>query len=421
MADLDLRDRLRKMGVQVGAAHLKPRPSRRGPAIEEVIRGEFIDSDHGPCFLAEERYPLEYLQGRVPLSSALNQTSETIVCLARDERLAAFDAGSAVFVDIETSGLAGGTGTYAFLVGVGYFADEGFHLRQFFMRDPAEERAMLAALGPFLERFAAVVSFNGKAFDLPLLQTRFIYHRWRLPLVNLPHLDLLHSARRLWKERLASCGLSSLEEHILDLRRAQADVPSWLVPRLYFDYLRSGDARPLAGVFYHNGQDILSLVALVGHMVQVFDHPFSRVGRQGADLYALGKLYEEAGLVDRAQRAYQGALASPLPPAIREAALYRLSFLYKRQGSWGKATRIWHSLIGNAQLYPYVELAKYYEHRVRNYGRAEELVLAAIDLVQSPRFPHPLGRKRTILAELEHRLERLRRKGRKRGQHGLFT
>ena len=319
----------------------------------------------------------------------------------------------AAFLDTETTGLARGTGTYVFMVGIGYFTDAAFHVAQFFMRGLEEERAMLQALAGFLDRFRAVVSFNGRAFDLPLLRTRFTLARMVPRLTDLPHFDLLFPARRLWRARLDSCALSALEAKILGVYRDSSDVPSWQIPALYADYLRTGDGREMAGVFYHNQQDVLSLVTLAGYMCQLFTDPWTDPPVCAADLYSLGRIYESLSLLEGAERAYRAALKGSLPQELCDHALRHLSFLLKRQERREEATELWWRAVADErQLYPYVELAKHYEWQVKDLARAAEVTRRALDRLDAA---PPGPQRRRVQAELRHRLARLERKMKRAG------
>jgi tetratricopeptide (TPR) repeat protein len=295
-----------------------------------------------------------------------------------------------------------------FMVGLGYFEAGAFHVAQFFMRGLEEEAAMLQTLAGTLGRFAGLVSFNGRSFDLPLLQTRFTLARMAPALGELPHFDLLFPARRLWRARLASCALSALETEILGVRRSYADVPSWQIPAMYADYLRYGDAQEMVRVFYHNQQDVLSMVALASHMCQLFTDPWGTPAPCAADLYSLGRLYESLSLAGEAERAYRGAIEEPASHTVHDHAMRHLSFLLKRQEQWEEAARLWWRVVADGrQLYPYVELAKYYEWQMKDYARALAVTCQALDRLRALR---PGPRRRRIQGELEHRQSRLERK-----------
>jgi uncharacterized protein len=405
----NLHDRLRRLGLVRGAEQVRQRPRRRRQPIEKLIAGEVVDTDSGSFFRYRETYPLDHLHGQEPLSRLLSHAPHGLALLGRDDRLAAVDLARIAFVDTETTGLAGGTGTYAFLVGVGTFGEEGFVLHQFFMRDFGEEPAQLRALGRLLDDMEAVVSFNGKSFDLPLLETRFIMTRQRLRLVDAPHLDLLPAARRLWKYRLASCALSSLEDAVLGVQRTQADVPGWLIPGLYADYARSGDAREMPRIFYHNAQDILSLVTLAARMCDLLDagRPL-RSDLPGEDLYGLGRLLNDIGEVDRAEAAYARAARSSQVLEVREWAMRDLAFLLKRGERRLEALTWWEELARSAKaVYACEELAKHYEWQDGDLHQALGWTREALALVTQ--WP-PGSKRRATLGALEHRMFRLERK-----------
>jgi len=408
----DLREQLRRLGVQQGVVAIKSPPvRRRGPAIEELVAGELACTEHGPCFVSETVYPLDHCHGTLPLAALLNHHPQTVALLERNDVAGGVDLRRAAFIDTETTGLAGGTGTYAFLVGIGYYTEDAFHVRQYFMRDVVEELAMLYLLGETFSGFRAVVSFNGRAFDLPLLATRFTLARLAPPLAGVPHLDLLFPARRLWRQRLPSCALSSLEANVLGVTREDADVPGWLIPSLYFDYLRTGDAQPMKRVFYHNVQDILSLVTLTARLCAALADPLNEEsGLSGSDFHSLGRWYEGLNMPYRAEEAYRTALAHPLSADVRDAARRNLSLLLKRQGRLDEAAAVWRELIEeghNHKTWACVELAKYHEWSLQDYLAAAQVTRLAIDFLQSTVTGFQVQAE---LHELHHRLARLERK-----------
>lgn len=407
---MDLKSQLEALGMRKGAEHItSARARRRGPGIEELVAGELIENASGVCYVAHAKHRPDHQHGLAPLAQFLTLSPDTLARLARDDALATVDPRKAVFVDTETTGLAGGAGTYAFMIGIGYFADEEFVVEQFFMRDYGEEPAQLAALAERLGQFEAVVSFNGKAFDLPLIQTRLTLSRIPSALAGAPHLDLLFPSRRLWKEMLPSCALSSLETDVLQVTRTGEDVPGYLIPALYFDYLRNGDARPMAGVFYHNVQDILSLVTLSVRLCHALENPLD-AGIDPMEKLGLARMYEDAGLIDESAQVYQAALGGALAPAHEWAALRRLSLMLKRAGRRDEAADIWRIMLddeGNRDLFAFVELAKHHEWHVIDLSEAAAITAHALALVE--RWYGYWQRDKAI-DELQHRLNRLQRK-----------
>jgi uncharacterized protein YprB with RNaseH-like and TPR domain len=402
-----LSERLKLLGVQLGARDLPPPRPRDPYSIEQVVPGRLQETPYGTAFVVERTYPPEHPHGKAGLGPP-TASLRAIAAWAGDGRIADLDSGAFAFLDTETTGLAGGTGTYTFLVGVGRFTAEGFHLAQFFMRDPAEEPAQLAALTGFCQPCGGLVTFNGKAFDAPLLNARYVTNGETFPLGSAAHLDLLPLARRLWRDRLPSRALGYLETAILGVARTGEDVPGWLIPSLYFDYLRSGDARPLKSVFYHNALDVLSLAALLSHVAQLLDDPLHAAVEHGLDLIALGKLFEEMEQVEIAIQLYERGLERELPEEAYWEATQRLSFVHKRRDNLAAAVERWREAADGGQIYAYVELAKFYEHRLRDYGAAAQWTQAALERVNAPGFPRQA--RREWLADLEHRLARLRRK-----------
>jgi uncharacterized protein YprB with RNaseH-like and TPR domain len=402
-----LSDKLKSLGVQVGARDLPPPKPRRAHAIESVVPGRLHATAFGDAFIIEETYPPEYRHGNAALQ--ITASLRTIADWAREERIAAGAMNGMVFLDTETTGLAGGTGTFAFLVGIGRYEDSAFHLTQFFLRDPLEEPAMLAALTELLQPLGTLVTFNGKAFDIPLLNARYIANRSDTPFARVPHLDLLPLARRLWRERLESRALKSLETHILGAERTDEDIPGFLIPQMYFDYLQTGDARPLKRVLYHNAMDVVAMAALLSHVAQLLADPAAFAVEHGLDLVSIGKLFEDLGRLDDAARIYARGLELDLPEESFRQTTRRLAVVHRRRGEMSAALKLWRDAAGNRQIYAHVELAKYYEHRMRDYTEAAQWTRAALAIVHES----SADARREWLAELEHRLKRLEAKQKK--------
>jgi len=387
--------------------------SRRSPhTVERVLPGEHVSTPFGDCFVVEHQYPPGHPHGIYRLDEALEVDPQAFSLMSRDLAGGGFDLAESVCIDLETTGLAGGTGTYAFMVGIGHFQGLRFVVRQFFMKDYDVEEALLHALAEALEPFRGGVTFNGKVFDVPLLETRFQMARRPFPLRGLPHLDLLFPARRLWKARLESCALSYLEREILGVER-EADVPGWAIPGIYFDYLRTGDARPLVPVFEHNRQDLLSLVTLAIRLARQYADPLHPDVRDCRDLCALAATCEGLGMHERAALCYERAVDVAPLAEMRGRAMLRLGSLYKRMQLREEAVELWKKLAEGGHSYTlaaYVEMAKHFEHVARDYYEAERLARRALAILELRAAAGNSWLVEQQREELEHRLARLRRK-----------
>jgi uncharacterized protein YprB with RNaseH-like and TPR domain len=374
-----------------------PRTARE--PIEGVVGGEVVDTGAGALLVIRHEYPMDHRHGHVPLAGVLDAPLELLARLARLDGPTP-DPARLLFLDTETTGLAGGTGTYAFLVGAGWLENERFVVTQYFMRDLDEEPALLAALAPVLERASALVTFNGGGFDLPLLETRFVLARRRWP-GTLPHFDLLRPARRVWTACFEDCRLATLERSVLGLAR-ESDVAGSLIPALYFDWLRLRRAAPLARVFAHNRDDVLSLAALLGWFAHALGEAPSI---SSADWAGLGRLWEAID-IDRALACYRTALERGLNGEHAHFVRLRLAWWEKRAARWDAACALWETAArhGAFDPRPWEELAKFHEHRRRDLAAAHSIVTAAIDLARAA------GVASRILDAFGHRLGRIERR-----------
>lgn len=374
-----------------------PRPRAR---VEELINGSRVENERGEFFRVETDVHLDSFHGDVSLSRFRTVSPTSAAILSGEPGLSDFALDQAVFLDTETTGLAGGTGTAAFLVGLGWVDGDRFRVEQLFMRDYHEEAAMLRGMAERLARFRNVVTFNGRLFDMPLLEARCRLSRERFPLEAAPHLDLLHPARRLWKARLESCRLQVLERRLLGLAR-RGDVAGEEIPRLYFDYVRGRDARALAGVFEHNRLDIVSLAALAVHACgwveeSRAEHPL--------DIVSLARVLERAALGARSQAEYRRALDGGNATA-RLGALVALASCAKRSGDHDGALRLWELAAAEGDGRALREVAMHHEHRRRDYGAA----LAVVERCLGNRCGALPGDPR-VAADLARRRDRLLRK-----------
>lgn len=384
---------LREKLEQIYQRHQQP-VEKKKPAllkyfpIENLVEGEYRATPFGECFVVEESYPLSYHHGSFCLGSLVDLEFKSLKRLMGEVSEVEVNPHNCLFIDTETSGLAMGTGTYVFLIGAGFFSDEAFHLNQFFIREYSEEPAMLYLISSLLERFDWVVSFNGRRFDVPLLRTRFILNQIDCCIDSLGHLDLLFPSRRLWRIRMENCRLVTLERKLFEVIRT-GDVPSEDIPQLYFEFLKTGDARLISPVFYHNAQDILSLLALFGRIAVSMEQPFQSGINWGEDFFSLGKVHQNLGDISRAAECYQEALKKQMPAVLNRQVKRELSLVNKKEGIWEQAIEQWQRLIAEAEEFepfPYEELAKYWEHRCRDYQKAIEIVEQALQELEKNKY-----------------------------------
>lgn len=337
---------------------------------------------------------------------------------ASHARAALEDPEKWLFLDTETTGLAGGTGTYAFLVGLAWWDAGGLQVEQLFLRDFSEEHSLLHELAARLAERPVLVTFNGKSFDWPLLENRFTMTRaMKVPHLA-AHLDLLHPARALWKLRLGSVRLVELERHVLDAERLGwhrgDDVASALIPQFYFDYLRGGTADPLAGVVKHNQMDLRGLAALFGKINSLFDERQTLAMEESLDLFGLSKFLQRRGEGEWAHSACLKALNAGLPAEFRPRATRELALMAKRRGDGDAAAALWHELAGNPAdgIEACEQLAIHYERKAKDFEQALEfaqLALAKLQRQLTPsRDPYAWERRRRLEEKLMCRMERLR-------------
>jgi uncharacterized protein YprB with RNaseH-like and TPR domain len=317
----------------------------------------------------------------------LSQSRDT--ALSRKTRAALENPEKWLFLDTETTGLAGGTGTYAFLVGLAWWDGGGFQVEQLFLRDFSEEHSLLYELATRLAERPVLVTFNGKSFDWPLLENRFTMTRAICIPQLAAHLDLLHPARALWRLRLGSVRLVELERHVLDAARLgwhrEDDIASALIPQCYFDYLRGAPAQPLAGVVRHNQMDLRGLAALVGKISSLLENAGAGFPTlESLDLFSLSKFLHHRGKKDWAHSACSQALELGLPEEIRPQATRELAQMARQRGEADRAAALWLELVSHPQdgVLACEQLAIHYERRERNAARALEFVERALQKLQ---------------------------------------
>src|SRR5579871_1813120 len=365
-------------------ARARSAPPQPGRFIEELLTGEVVRTPQGEHFETEKLWERHRRHGSVDISDLAELPPDLLDPLS-DGSIPRAHPTRWAFLDTETTGLAGGTGTYAFLIGVGSIEPAGFRLRQFFMRDYGEEPSLLQRLSEHLSQFDVLITYNGKTYDQPLLETRFRMARARHPFDRLEHLDLLHGARRLWKLRLESCRLVELENRILGVER-QGDLPGEMIPYYYFDFLRTQQAFRLVPIFHHNAIDILSLACLTAIVPFAFRAPEEHAFRHGADVIGLARWVLQAGRQEEALRLLRRAVDLGLPDDLLFRTLWDIGTLEKRMGRTDAALAQFTELAVCRNAFrarALRELAIHYEHRERNYAMALEMTHTALGIEDS--------------------------------------
>ncbi len=370
--------------------------------IDEFMSGEVVQTPHGEHFETEKLYARHRRHGSMDIS-VLAELPDDLLDSLSEGTVPRCSPTKWAFLDTETTGLATGSGTYAFLVGVGRITADGFRVRQFFMRDFGEEASLMHALDEHLAQFDVLITYNGKTYDQPLLETRFRMMRRKPPFERLAHLDLLFGARRLWKLRLESCRLVELENQVLGVER-EGDLPGEMIPYVYFEYLRSRQAVRLVPIFHHNAIDILTLACLTGIVPLAFRSPEEAPLHHGADWVGLARWLLKAERHEEALSLLRRAVERGLSDDLLFHTLWEIAMIEKRLGREAAALAAFTELASTRNLRRVAalqELAKYYEHRERNYAMALEFTRSALQFEDSEPLRHRAAR-------LKQRLERPR-------------
>ncbi len=403
--------------------------------ISEVLGGAWRAGNDGRCFVVDRRWQPSALHGRERISALADRLDRA----AGEAPL--FAPGSSarppfIFFDLETTGLSGGAGTLAFLVGCGWFDRDGsFITRQFLLARHADERVLLEAVAGELARAGALVSFNGKSFDAPLLEGRYLFHRIAWNGRDMPHVDVIHSARRFWKPRDRSapgmresrpiaapafntgragegCSLQTLERQIIGARR-HGDVPGFEIPGRYFQFVRSGDPGPLEPVLEHNRLDLLTLAALTARLLNLARSGPDAIA-DAREALALGHVYARGGHDERARASFRRALDRCRSPRgaydpVRVDGLRALAFACRRARRHDEAATAWRELADMrgcpaAMVREATQaLAIHHEHRVRDLPLARRFALGSLAALRDE--PRP-----SLAQAVQHRLARLERK-----------
>ncbi len=372
-------------GLRLELQKIREQQTRR---LAEEVDGYWADEDSGRTLVIDRWVPLQQQHAGVELEKYLSIDPESFSLLFGDTDLLHFNPAETLFFDTETTGLSGGAGTYVFLVGLGYFDDSRFLIRQFLMPTLGAEHAHLSALGRLVARrgFEQLVTFNGRSFDLPVLTNRYILNRLPCPFTGLKHLDFLHPGRLLWRRQVGNCSLQGLEQSVLGFYR-QADIPSRLIPGIFLTLARSGQTSGLRSVLRHNRTDLLSMLSLCCSACRILGQP----GQQShIDSMSLARFYRIRGRRDLAIEWLRSALSElPEDSSDRLDAQSQLAELLRRSHCESEALPLYLNLIQSwpdPPLSIFEGAAKILEHSKRDFDSALEIVEQAQRLYPNPTF-----------------------------------
>jgi len=390
----DARDRLNRVRKFI-LSDQNPRKKKSYPSryskMADAMGGTLVETPSGVFCLVTRQYPHGHSFGETVLEPVDLSVRVPLTSFAAEEREEQAALGDLVFFDLETTGL-GGAGAVAFLAGCGSLTPEGFEVRQYLLPDYGDETAVLEYLLEELTDKRTIVSYNGAAFDLNLLRDRMIINRVAREVPSAGHIDLLHSTRRLFKRRLGDCSLTNVEREIFGFHRDD-DIPGYLIPSVYFDWLGSEDLTAMESVLEHNRLDILALFFLLRKVAAVFETEGSELDHI-QDIYSLSRVYGRRRRLNKVTDMYERLDAEALGPLDEDIRWYH-SMAFKRSGNWEQAISLWQNLSQSESregFWANIELAKYYEHRAKDFSRAESFARRARQIC-------PYGARQRTLVE----------------------
>ncbi len=405
-----LLDQLKSLGVELGVEK-KEFKQREKLDLPAILGGEWLETPYGRTLHIQQNLELGAIQGKIPLQcTKIASNVLELFNISHVLEESTISPTQICFFDTETSSLNIGSGAFVFLSGFSHFTEDGrLRVDQFFLPHPSEEKAFIYAVQEFLTHYSILSSYNGKSFDVPMLRSRFILNDMEDDGLEKTHLDLLFLARNLWKRRLASCRLVEIEESILHFSRSGQDVPGWLVPIIYQDYLREGKAEALKDVLYHNAQDVISLAALFNVVHAMLNGEREIYSIEEADDFAsLGYLYEKLRRFDLSS-SYFGAYFAEKGDSATPEVMYDYAWMQRRKENWSEAVKYWHLAAEKDHLPSMVELAKYYEHQTKDVQQALQWLEKIKD--------HDPKAQELVKDDLQKRTLRLERKGKKNDEN----
>ena len=401
----NLRSRLKSMGLIISPSEMDIKQKIQPLSLDTFFDGTWHKNKVGKVFIMKNTVPFDNNQGDIRFNNyfSIDPIFELSGIIPGNN----IRISDIVFLDIETTSLSIGAGSFAFLIGLCFFSQKNVTSDLLFIEKPSNESALLALLDEKLSPFSVICTYNGKSFDMPLLKNRYIMHKMKFSSLSKNHLDLLYLTRKIWKMRLRTCKLSEIEKKILKFNRSGDDIPGWLIPQIYFDYLDQRSPSLLKGVFYHNRMDVLSLAALFQYINLFILNKGNMDNAEGKDLASIARIYQQQDKLELSSAYYKSGIKKGFSS---ESAAYihrNFGIVNKKLGKWEEAIIQWKHAVEFGDYISSLELAKYFEHRARSYAQALDWTNQALKIINDESSK---GSKTKIRYKLEHRKRRLIRK-----------
>ena len=400
---MDIKDKLKYYSSE--AKERQPEKEKHLEEIAQKLQGYIIESQTLPVIKIEKTIPYQYID---PRAARQVNSSVHLPLLTKKKFPDPINIDNILVFDLETTGLAGGTGTYPFLIGFGLFEKSDFRICQYFLPDFGREINAYLDIKTLSSKSNILLTYNGKSFDYPLIRNRFILNRIDNPFENYAHLDLLHPSRRLWRSSLPSCSLENVEKHIFYFSRWK-DIDGSMIPNAYFTYVQTGDLSEIKRIIDHNQQDIISLCRLLFHM-HYLENTKDTTSSSEIEIVSMFNLAVKTSDVARIAPMIKSFTQNETNLPIKSLKNY--SLLLKRQKEWDKALQIWQSFIekGEEILFSCEEIAKYYEHRHINLEKAIDYTNRAVEFINIVDEVSGDNRLLEFRAKFDRRLIRLHAK-----------
>ena len=401
----NLLSKLKSLGMIIPPSEIKNNQKAQVFPLNAFYDGTWHTNNAGKVFIMKKTIPFGTSHGIINFSKKFSV--DPILDLSFNIPRNGIQLGDIIFLDVETTSLSIGAGSFAFLVGLCYFSPKGITTNLLFIEKPNDEGTLLTFLDEKLSQYSIISTYNGKSFDVPLLKNRYIMHRLQFASLSKHHIDLLYFTRKIWKMRLKTCRLSEIEREILKFTRSDDEIPGWLIPQIYFDYLNQQSPHTLQGVFYHNKMDVITLAALFQYINQLITSHGNMNGVEGMDIASLARIYQQQDKLELSSSYYQIGIKKGFGTE-NSAYIYRnFGLLNKKQGKWDKAVYQWKLAYEFKDYISCIELAKYFEHKEKSFYQALEWTNRAMEIIIQE---HIKGAKEKLMSKMEYRKQRLIRK-----------